>query len=689
MQQQLALQDQLQAEVEQRLADVHAERIQKLTAKLKSSLQGAKVRYPQERLEQLVASAVRSDHELQLQALGDQLKRLQDDNEHLKLELYIAQKKGASNEEDLASAKDGVVGLEQQVRALKRQVDAASLDLQRAQAARAAAEKDSAICEARAAAAEASLATRTADLQELQARYRQLSDAQQRELQAAQQEAAGCGAELQAAQALWQVRQQELEGELAGCRAAIAEYKSQLEAQQMALVRTQVGRTPADLLPGAWTMLGQVPGARVSLEPALLQASLARVWRVQPRGSHRPLAAAPPPPGVLLRSQGGQEAAAAKPGRGGGPADGVGEGAVRRPGGCLALAAGCWLLAAGLGWCWGGSRTWGSAAVLTGVWRAPDSPGARAQQDADAVLLLAQARAQGAAGGHQRAAGGGGRRGGRGALRAGAGGRRGGQPAGGGAGGRRLAWCHAPGSCRAGRAACHRCVRTSRQPQPPAPPTAAPSAAARRAQELQAQQAEGEAAQRKAAKRGDRVARELEEARGEALARAAEVLELQAQLREQGLRREVEASGWDNQVGGGGAGVVVPVALERAGLGQGWLRARLLRATTASRLSAALPPVPLCPLQMNALRSQLAALAAEADALREQASGAQRQASRDSDERLALELRQQQLKYEQRIQVGGPGGCARPLRPGLRSLSTAAGDLVASLVVGRHASGPC
>jgi colicin import membrane protein len=271
LQQQLALQDQLQAEVEQRLADAHAERIQKLTAQLKSSLHGAKVRYPEQRLEQLVASAVRSDHELQLQALGEQLRRLQDDNERLKLELYVAQKKGAASEEGLESAKDGVVGLEQQVRALKREADAASLELQRAQAARAAAEKNAAVAEARAVAAESSLATRTADLQELQARYRQLSEAQQRELHAAQQEAAGRGAELQAAQALAQARQQELEGELLGCRGAISEYKAQLEAQQAALVKMQVGAAgrrgcgvvPSRPLLGAWCpALGEAPGHR-------------------------------------------------------------------------------------------------------------------------------------------------------------------------------------------------------------------------------------------------------------------------------------------------------------------------------------------------------------------------------------------------------------------------------------------
>ena len=55
---------------------------------------------------------------------------------------------------------------------------------------------------------------------------------------------------------------------------------------------------------------------------------------------------------------------------------------------------------------------------------------------------------------------------------------------------------------------------------------------------------------------------------------------------------------------------------------------------------------------MNALHSQLAAVTAEADALREQVSGSQRQAARELDDRLASELRQQQLKYEQRVQVG-------------------------------------
>jgi hypothetical protein len=66
---------------------------------------------------------------------------------------------------------------------------------------------------------------------------------------------------------------------------------------------------------------------------------------------------------------------------------------------------------------------------------------------------------------------------------------------------------------------------------------------------------------------------------------------------------------------------------------------------------------------MKALQSQLAAAAAEADALREQAGSSQRQAVRDLEERLALELRQQQLKYEQRIQVGRvPGSWAAQLQ---------------------------
>jgi hypothetical protein len=240
--QQLVLKDQLKDEVEQRVADAHADRIAKLTAQLKSSLQSAKVRYPEQRLEQLVQSVVRSDHEMQVQALGDHVARLKDDNERLKLELYIAQKKGDAKEEDLSSAKDGVVGLEQQVRRLKRQANAASLELQRSQAGHAEADKAAAISGARAAAAEAALATKAQDLQELQARYRQLADAQGRELQAARQEARGCAAELQAQQALWRARQQEAEGEVLGCRAAICEYQLQGEAQQAAVVKMQVGQ---------------------------------------------------------------------------------------------------------------------------------------------------------------------------------------------------------------------------------------------------------------------------------------------------------------------------------------------------------------------------------------------------------------------------------------------------------------
>jgi hypothetical protein len=100
-------------------------------------------------------------------------------------------------------------------------------------------------------------------------------------------------------------------------------------------------------------------------------------------------------------------------------------------------------------------------------------------------------------------------------------------------------------------------ARLSSRPTKPA--TRAANSRRPLAQALQAQLAEGEAAARKGAKRGERAARELEEARGEALARAAEALELQAQLREQGLRHEVEASGWGNQVGGSGA---APAALQ-------------------------------------------------------------------------------------------------------------------------------
>lgn len=233
----IKLQDQLQAEVEQRLADAHAQRIQQLTNKLKSSLHTAKVRYPEQRLETIVTSLVQSDHQVQIQALNEQLRRLNNENEQLKLELYVVRQKTNSSDGEMQRASDGMLTLEQQVRHLKREVESASLDLQRGQAAGVAVEKNAAIAEAKAAAAEGALANKSRDLSELQQSYKQLMDAHEQEVHVLRHQAESSTAELQVQSALWHAREQELASEL-------EEYKMVLESQQASSKKLQVRTRP-------------------------------------------------------------------------------------------------------------------------------------------------------------------------------------------------------------------------------------------------------------------------------------------------------------------------------------------------------------------------------------------------------------------------------------------------------------